>query len=101
MGNDACNSNQECQSFGFWTGPEKSKGHCALFDKACSCDGVCSGVPTGVKDGYTNDVFNKDKSLCTAEKDDEDEDTGKKGKGKARRKAKERRKGRGKEQMMK
>merc|ERR1711881_627580 len=42
--NDACDSNPSCKSFGFWTG-EKAKGYCALFDKACSCDGKCSGDP--------------------------------------------------------
>merc|ERR1711896_120692 len=52
--NDACNSNPSCKSFGYWT--EKGKGSCALFDKACSCDGVCSVDPTNVAAGYKNDA---------------------------------------------
>jgi len=64
--NDACNSNPSCQSFGFWTSA-KSKGHCALFDKACSCNDICSGKPTNVAGGWRNAVYNKDKNLCLAE----------------------------------
>eukprot|EP00746_Dinoflagellata_sp_MGD_P151807 gnl/MRDRNA2_/MRDRNA2_83252_c0_seq5.p1 gnl/MRDRNA2_/MRDRNA2_83252_c0~~gnl/MRDRNA2_/MRDRNA2_83252_c0_seq5.p1 ORF type:complete len:1125 (-),score=274.97 gnl/MRDRNA2_/MRDRNA2_83252_c0_seq5:41-3016(-) len=67
--NDACDSNPSCKSFGYWTST-KSKGYCALFDTACSCDNDCSGegaTPTNVKGGWENDVYNKDKALCLTE----------------------------------